>query len=88
MNNAFSSRKGIIYSMPQGSMLELILFNKFIADLFPVIDDIDLALMILQSIVIMIGDDVIASLTESAEKLFQCFSVTKMKRNTDKCCRR
>ena len=54
-------------------MLGRILFNIFIADLFLVIDDIDLAnySTILQSTTVMIGDDVITSMTESAENLFQ-----------------
>ena len=54
-------------------MLGGILFNIFIADLFLVIDDIDLAnyWTILQSTTVMIGDDVITSMTESAENLFQ-----------------
>ena len=54
-------------------MLGRILFNIFIADLFLVIDDIDLAnyWTILQSTTVMIGDDVIISMTESAENLFQ-----------------
>ena len=54
-------------------MLGRILFNIFIADLFLVIDDIDLAnyWTILQSTTVMIGDDVITSMTESAENLFQ-----------------
>ena len=54
-------------------MLGRILFNIFIADLFLVIDDIDLAnySTILQSTKVMIGDDVITSMTESAENLFQ-----------------
>ena len=54
-------------------MLGRILFNIFIADLFLVIDDIDLAnySTIFQSTTVMIGDDVITSMTESAENLFQ-----------------
>ena len=54
-------------------MLGRILFNIFIADLFLVIGDIDLAnyWTILQSTTVMIGDDVITSMTESAENLFQ-----------------
>ena len=54
-------------------MLGRILFNIFIADLFLVIDDIDLAnySTILQSTKVMICDDVITSMTESAENLFQ-----------------
>lgn len=54
-------------------MLGGILFNIFIADLFLVIDDIDLAnySTILQSTKVMIGDDVITSMTESAENLFR-----------------
>ena len=54
-------------------MLGRILFNIFIADLFLVIDDIGLAnyWTILQSTTVMIGDDVITSMTESAENLFQ-----------------
>ena len=53
-------------------MLGGILFNIFIADLFLVIDDIDLAnySTILQSTKVMIGDDVITSMIESAENLF------------------
>ena len=44
INNAFSSWKYIIiYVIHQGSIVEPILFKTFAADLFPVIDDTDLA---------------------------------------------
>ena len=64
MNKGFSSWKGIIYGEHQGSILGPTLFNIFIADLFLITDDINLANYADDNTIYCINgfvDDVIAS---------------------------
>ena len=69
-------------------MLGPILFNIFSSDLFLVISNTDFSIYIYDNTINDSDnstDDVISSLEESAEKLFQWFSHNQMKGNTDKC---
>ena len=64
-----------------------ILFNIFLSDLFLVLKDTDFR-YVDDNTIYNIGDsinDVIASLQDSSEKLFQWFSDNQLKGNTDKC---
>ena len=88
INNAYSSWEEILFGVPQGSILGPILSNIFLSDLFLVVKDTDFASYADDDTIYDIGDginDVIASLQNSSEKLFQWFSDNQLKRNTDKC---
>ena len=68
--------------------LGLFLYNIFLSDLFLVISDTDFCSYADDNTVYNSGnsiDEVVSSLQESAEKLFQWISHNQMKENTDKC---
>ena len=78
----------ILFDVPQGSILGSILFNLFLSDLFLGISDTDFSSYVDDNTIYYSGysiDEVISSLQESAEKLFQWFSHNQMKGNTNKC---
>ena len=88
VNHAYSLWDEILFGVPQGSILGLILFNIFLSDLFLVISNTDFSSYADDNTIYDSGNsigDVISSLQESAEKLFQWFSHNQMKGNTDKC---
>ena len=88
VNHAYSSWDEILFGVPQGTILGPILLNIFLSDLFLVISNTDFSSYADDNTIYESGnsiDDVISSLQESAEKLFQWFSHIQMKGNTDKC---
>ena len=88
VNHAYSSWEEILFGVPQGSILGPILFNIFLSDLYFKISDTDFSSYADDNTIYDSGnsiDEVISSLQESAEKLFQWFSHDQMKGNTDKC---
>ena len=88
INNTYSSWEEILFGVPQGSILGPILFNIFLNDLFLVVKGTDFASYADDNTIYDIGEsinDVIASLQDSSEKLFQCFSDNQLKGNTGKC---
>ena len=88
INNAYSLWEEILFGVPRGSILGPILFNIFLSDLLLVVKDTDFSSYADDNTIYDIGDsinDVIASLQDSSEKLFQWFSDNQLKGNTDKC---
>ena len=88
INKAYSSWEEILFGVPQGSILGSILFNIFLSNLFLALKDTDFASYADDDTIYDIGDsvnDVIASLQDSSEKLFQWFSNNQLKGNTNKC---
>ena len=88
VNHAYSIWDEILFGVPQGSILGPILFSIFLSDLFFVISNTDFSSDADDNTIFDSGnsiDNVISSLQESAEKLFQWFSHNQMKGNTDKC---
>ena len=41
VNQAYSSLEEILFGLPQGSILDLILFNIFLSDLFLIVQNVD-----------------------------------------------
>ena len=77
VNYVSSSWDEILFGVPQGSILEPILFDIFASDLFLVISNTDFSSYVDDNTIYDSGnniDGVISSLQESAEKLFQWFS--------------
>ena len=88
INESYSSGEEILFEVPQGSILGPLLFNTFIYDLFILMDDINIANNADDSTPFVSGDtplDVITSLENAAEKLFEWFANNHMKANHDKC---
>ena len=73
IDDNYSSLPKILFGVPQGSILRPLLFNIFLADLFFVIKDTDIASYAGDTTPFIIAnyiEDVIASLEQTSEDLF------------------
>ena len=84
----YSSWSEILFGVPQGSILGSILFNIFLADLFFVLKNIDIASYADDSKAFIVEnniDNVIASLEQVSDALFNWLKNNRLKNNVDKC---
>ena len=87
INESYSSWEEILFGVPQGFILGPLLFNISICDLFIMIDDINIANINIDNTPFVSSDtplNVITSLENAAEKLFEWFTNNHMKANHDK----
>ena len=89
VNRIYSSWLEIVFGVPQGSsMRSLLLFNIFLADLFFILNDVDIASYADDNTPYVIADDisgVITFLGKAPKALFEWFENNLLKSNTDKC---
>ena len=88
IENTYSTWLDIIFGVPQGSILGPLLFNVFLADLFFTVNDIDTASYVDDNTPYMIADnvdDLITSLEQASNGLFEWFKNNLLKSNAGKC---
>ena len=77
-----------LFGVPQGSILEPLLFNIFICDLFSIVNNVNFTSYADDNTPYVIGDGVIQvteSLEQASEKLFCWFTNNQIRANPDKC---
>ena len=87
-NITYSSWLEIVFGLQQSSILDPLLFNIFLADLFFILNDADIARYVDDNIPYVIADGinvVITSLEKASKALFEWFENNLIKSNADKC---
>ena len=88
INRNFSPWEEVLFGVPQGSVLGPMLFSTFLGDLFLVMKENEFTSYVDDSTLYDADntiEEVISSLRESSEKLFQWFSDNQMQGNSEKC---
>ena len=88
VNNSYSEWLAVMFWVPQGSILGQLLFNIFLADLFLIYSDNDVAHFADDNTPYLSAknvDDVIESLERASASLFRYFENNVLKGNVDKC---
>ena len=88
INESNSSWEEILFGVPQGSILGPLLLHIFVCDLLIMMDDINIANYVDDTTPFVYGDtplNVITSLENATEKLFEWFANNHMKANHEKC---
>ena len=78
----------IVFGVPQSSVLSPLLFNIFLADLFFILNNVNIASYADDNAPYVIAGDingVITSLEKASKGLFECFENNLLKSNADKC---
>ena len=88
ISNTYSSWEEILYGIPQGSILGLLLFNIDLCDLFVIMDQHDIANYADDNTPYVSGkniDEVVKSLEEASRLIFKWFNDNQFQGNTSKC---
>ena len=88
INNKHSSFEEILFRVPQGFILEPLLFNIFISDYFLILNNIEIASYADDNTPYCSYksfEDVITCLERTADDIFTWFNDNEMKTNADKC---
>ena len=88
VHNSYSEWLTVMFGLLQGSVLEPLLFNIFLADLFFIHSDIDIANFADDNMPYLSAknvEDVIESLERASVSLFRWFENNLLKGNSDKC---
>ena len=88
VNNSYSEWLAVMFGVPQGSILAPVLFNIFLAEMFLIHSDIDIANFANDNMPYLSAknvEDVIESLDRASVSLFRWFEYNLLKGNADKC---
>ena len=76
ISNSYSTWMEIVFGVPKGSILGLLLFNIFLADLFFILNTVDIANYAIDNMLYATAnniDSLLASLEEASKSLFKSF---------------
>ena len=88
INSEYNYWEEILFGVPQGSILEPLLFNLFLCDLFLIMENTDIASYADDNTPYTTGNStekVIQKLENAAKTLFHWFSDNHMRAKPDKC---